>query len=134
MSEITRSEAYVELYTWNSDIRSRIQAISTGDFATPKAVYALSVSDEALADMAGLQDLSVFSEDLQTFLTQRMLSAMLLLRSDFVPSSSEEASPSAERGTTESKIDRSDWLGCEDAPTEREDSVSSYLYFRCGSV
>lgn len=77
MSEITRSEAYVELYTWNSDIRSRIQAISTGDFATPKAVYALSVSDEALADMAGLQDLSVFSEDLQTFLTQRMLSALV---------------------------------------------------------
>lgn len=66
--------------------------------------------------------------------TERMLSAMLLLRSDLVPSSSEEASPSAERGTTESKIDRSDWLGCEDAPTEREDSVSSYLYFRCGSV
>lgn len=66
--------------------------------------------------------------------TERMLSAMLLLRSDFVPSSSEEASPSAERGMTESKIDRSDWLGCEDAPTERDDSVSSYLYFRCGSV
>lgn len=84
----------------------------------------------ALSSSGRVSDVS----DWQFSGTERMLSAMLLLRSDFVPSSSEEASPSAERGTTESKIDRSDWLGCEDAPTEREDSVSSYLYFRCGSV
>ena len=38
----------------------------------------------------------------------RALNAMLLLRSDLVPSSSEDTSPSAEYGTTESKIDRID--------------------------
>lgn len=77
MSEMTRSEEYVGLFTGNSEIRSKIEAISTGDFTTPKAVYALSIPSEELAQLVGLDDLNGISEGLQAFLMRRTLTALV---------------------------------------------------------
>ena len=77
MSEMTQEEEYVELHTGNSEIKTIIQNISTGDYSSPKAVYAISISDENLAAMAEVSNLDSASEELKDFLLQRVLGSLM---------------------------------------------------------
>ena len=61
MSEMVQSEEYIGMYTDNSDIKSVIQNISTGDYTAPKAVYAISIADENLAIIGEIRNLSHIS-------------------------------------------------------------------------
>jgi len=77
MSEMTRTEEYVDIHTGDSEIKNVIQNIGTGDYAAPKAVYAISVTDENLAAMAELGNLNNASESLKDFLMQRVLGSLM---------------------------------------------------------
>lgn len=77
MSEMTQSEEYVDIFIESSDIKSVVQNISTGDYTTPKAVYAISITDENIAAMAELNNLGNASKGLKSFLTQRVLGSLM---------------------------------------------------------
>lgn len=77
MFEMTQSEEYADLYGGSSEIKAVIQNISTGDYTTPKAVYAISVSDENVAAMAELNHLDNLSKGLESFLKQRVLGNLM---------------------------------------------------------
>ena len=77
MSEMTRTEEYVDIHTGDSEIKTIISDISTGDYSSPKAVYAISISDENLAAMAELDSLENASEELKTFLMNRVLGSLM---------------------------------------------------------
>ncbi len=77
MSEMTRTEEYVNIYTGDSKINTVIREISTGDYSSPKAVYAISITDDNLAAMAGLNHLGNASEELKNFLEQRVLASLM---------------------------------------------------------
>ncbi len=78
MSEMTRTEEYVNIYTGDSEINAVIQKISTGDYSSPKAVYAISITDDNLAAMADLNHLGNASEELKNFLMQRVLGSLVM--------------------------------------------------------
>ena len=77
MSEMTQNEEYVDIHTGNSGIKTIIQNISAGDYSSPKAVYAISVTDENLGAMAELNNLDSASKELKTFLTQRVFGSLM---------------------------------------------------------
>ena len=77
MIEMTQSEEYVELFGGSSEIKTIIQNISTGDYTTPKAVYAISISDENLTAIAELKNLDKLSKELKSFLMQKILSSLM---------------------------------------------------------
>lgn len=77
---MTQSEEYVDLCGGSSEIKSVVQNISTGDHTTPKAVYAISISDENLVEiaaMAELNNLDNLSKGLKSFLKQRALGGLM---------------------------------------------------------
>lgn len=78
MSEMTQSEEYINLYTENDGIKGIVQNIRSGDYTTPKAVYAVSITDENLAKIAELSNLGGVSEGLKSFLTQRIFSSLMV--------------------------------------------------------
>ena len=77
MSEMTHTEGYVDIHTGDSKVKAIIQDISTGDYSSPKAVYAISISDENLATMAELDSLKNASEELKAFLMSRVLGPLM---------------------------------------------------------
>lgn len=77
MSEMTQTEEYVDIHTGNSEIKTVIQSISNGDYSSPKAVYAISITDDNLAAMAELNSLDSASDELKTFLTKRVLGSLM---------------------------------------------------------
>lgn len=77
MSEMTQTEEYVDIHTGNSEIKTIIQNISTGDYSSPKAVHAIFITDDNLASMAELNHLDDTSEELKTFLMQKVLSSLM---------------------------------------------------------
>ena len=77
MSEMAQSEEYVDIFTDSSEIKSVVQNINTGDYTTPKAVYAISITDENLAAMAELNSLGNVSKGLKSFLTQRVFGSLM---------------------------------------------------------
>lgn len=76
MAEMIRSEEYVQLYTGSSEILEIVQGIGTGDYGKPKAVYALTVSDETLLGMAELNNVNL-SEKLKSSLKSRVLGSLI---------------------------------------------------------
>lgn len=80
MVEMTRSEEYVQLYTGSSEILEIVQGIGTGDYGTPKSVYALTVSNENLLEMLlGMAELNNvnLSEELKSSLESRVLGSLI---------------------------------------------------------
>ncbi len=77
MSEMTRSEEYIDLFIGNSDLNSVIQNISTGDYTVPKAVYAISVTDESLAALEGLYGVGNVSGELESYLTDKIFTTLM---------------------------------------------------------
>lgn len=77
MSEMTQKEEYVDIYTGSSEIKTIIQNIGTGDYSSPKAVYAISVTDDNWDAMEELNGLNSASKELKTFLTQRVFGSLM---------------------------------------------------------
>lgn len=76
MTEMTQ---YADVYTTSSEMQSAVQNIGTGDYTTPKAVYAISVPDENVAAMAELMALGLdrVSEGLKSCFMQRVFSSFI---------------------------------------------------------
>ena len=77
MSEMTLSEEYVDISIGDSNIKTVIQDISTGDYSAPKAVYAITISDEYLATMVELDNFGNASKELKNLLKKRIFSALI---------------------------------------------------------
>lgn len=77
MAEMTQTEAYVDIHTGDSEIKTVIQNIGAGDYSAPKAVYAISITDEDIAAMAELGNLDGASEELKNFLMQRVQASLM---------------------------------------------------------
>lgn len=77
MSEMTQTEEYVDIHTGSSEIKELVQSIGSGDYSAPKAVYSIFITDENLAAMAELGNLENASENLRTFLAQRVLGSLM---------------------------------------------------------
>ncbi|MDE5866049.1 MAG: hypothetical protein K2H31_05560 [Lachnospiraceae bacterium] len=81
MVEMTRTEGYVDLLTGSNEIKSVIQNIGDGDYTTPKAVYAISATDEnfitMFMKMAGLNNLDNVSDELKSYITQKAIGSLM---------------------------------------------------------
>ncbi len=77
MVEAARCEGYVELNTGDHAVRESIQDIGSGNFTMPKAVYAVTVTDEVLWDCADWDDYEIASDALREAMKDKMLPALL---------------------------------------------------------
>ncbi|MCM1102469.1 MAG: hypothetical protein NC409_00010 [Clostridium sp.] len=77
MSEMTRSEEYVQLYTGSSEIQEIVQNINVGGDAAPKAVYAISVDEDGITAMLEMGGLNHVSEGLRSLLVQKPLTSLM---------------------------------------------------------
>lgn len=78
MDEMTQSEDYIDLFTGNSEVKSVVQNISAGDYTAPKAVYAISLTDESDEAMAELyQFCDDGSEEFKSYLTDRIYGSLI---------------------------------------------------------
>ena len=77
MSEMTRTEEYVDLLTGQSNIKTVIQDISTSDYSAPKAVYAITVSEEKLATMAEMDNFGNVSKELKNLMKKSIFSSLI---------------------------------------------------------
>lgn len=77
LSEMTRSENFIGIYTANSEIKDIILALGDHSYETPDAVYAITVPEETLMGMAELSNLEDASEELKTYLTHRVMASLI---------------------------------------------------------
>ena len=77
MAEAAQAEEYVGAYTGNPEIMRIIQNVGAGDYTTPKAVYSLSVNDEVLLSMLGLENLNGISAELKDNLLSRSFGSLI---------------------------------------------------------
>ena len=77
MAEAASTEEYVGAYTGNPEIMEIIQNVGGGDYTTPKAVYSLSVSDEVLLSMLGLENPNGISVELKDNLLNRSFGSLI---------------------------------------------------------
>ena len=77
LSEMTRSENFIGIYTANSEIKDIILALGDYSYETPDAVYAITVPEETLMGMAELSNLADASEELKDYLTQRVMASLM---------------------------------------------------------
>ena len=79
MAEMTESEAYIGLTTANDGIRAIIQNDLAGEHEEPEAVYFISIPEEQLRawwDLAEMEETGEMSQELWTFLRQRILASV----------------------------------------------------------
>lgn len=77
LSEMTRSENFIGIYTANSEIKDIILALGENTYEQPDAVYAITVPEDTLTGMAELSNLEGASEELKIYLMQRVLASMM---------------------------------------------------------
>ena len=77
LSEMTRSENYIGIYTRNSEIKDIILALGEHPYDTPAAVYAITIPEDVLMGMAELSNLGDASEELKSYLTQRVMASLM---------------------------------------------------------
>ncbi|MBR5566149.1 MAG: hypothetical protein IKW08_08320 [Roseburia sp.] len=77
MAEAAQAEEYVGAYTGNPEIMEIIQNVAAGDYTTPTAVYSLSVNDEVLLSMLGLENLKGISAELKENLLSRSFGSLI---------------------------------------------------------
>ena len=77
ISELTQTEEYIALHTGNGEIKEIVEQLGTAAYSVPKAVYAISITEETLAGMTGFSDMAGASEALKDFLMQKSLSALM---------------------------------------------------------
>ena len=77
LSEMTRSENFIGIYTANSEIKDIILALGDHSYETPDAVYAITVPEKTLMGMAELSNLGDTSEQMKSYLTQRVMASLM---------------------------------------------------------
>ncbi len=77
MSQITRSEEYIELSTGNSGIKTLVQDLSAADYSAPSAVYSISIPEDTLNAMAAIEDYDSMSDDLKCLLRKKFLTVLM---------------------------------------------------------
>ena len=77
LSEMTRSESFIGIYTPNSEIKDIILALGEHPYDTPAAVYAITIPEDVLMGMAELSNLGDASEELKSYLTQRVMASLM---------------------------------------------------------
>ena len=77
LSEMTRSESFIGIYTANSEIKDIILALGNHSYETPDAVYAITVPEDTLMGMAELSNMEGASEELKNYLTQRVMASLM---------------------------------------------------------
>ncbi len=77
MREMIDAEGYTSVYTASHEISDVIQAVRSGSHNAPKAVYAITVSDDDLALMGELAMIGDVSDELHEYLVQRTLLALV---------------------------------------------------------
>ena len=77
LSEMTRSENFIGIYTANSEIKDIILALGNHPYETPDAVYAITVPEDTLMGMAELSNLEGASEELKSYLMQRVMASLM---------------------------------------------------------
>lgn len=77
MSEMAGTNGYADIYTGNSEIKTVIQNIASGDYSAPQTVYAISIEDENLAAMAELEQMDQVSEELKNLLMQKVFGSLM---------------------------------------------------------
>lgn len=77
LSEMTRSENFIGIYTANSEIKDIILTLDESSYEQPDAVYAITVPENALTGMAELGELEGASEELKSFLMQRFMASLI---------------------------------------------------------
>lgn len=77
LSEMTRSENYIGIYTANSEIKDIILELGKHTYETPSAVYAITVPKDTLTGMAELSNLEGASEELKNYLLQRVMASLM---------------------------------------------------------
>lgn len=77
LDEMSENEEYLQIYTGASSIGEIVSGISAGDYSAPSNVYEITVSEENLSAMAELSRIDSASEQLQNFVKQRMLAALI---------------------------------------------------------
>ena len=77
LSEMTRSESFIGIYTANSEIKDIILALGEHPYDTPAAVYAITIPEDVLMGMAELGNLGDASEELKSYLTQRVMASLM---------------------------------------------------------
>ena len=68
LSEMTRSENFIGIYTANSEIKDIVLALGENSYEQPDAVYAITVPEDTLTGMAELSNLEGVSEELKNYL------------------------------------------------------------------
>ncbi|MBP3634132.1 MAG: hypothetical protein J6J43_06135 [Oscillospiraceae bacterium] len=76
LSEMAQSEECIGVYTADEDVSSVVHMIGAQDHWAPKAVYAVSVSEEVLATVAELENMDV-SEEVQAVLKHRVIGSLI---------------------------------------------------------
>ena len=77
LDEMSESEEYIQIYTGASSINEIVAGIGELDYSAPSNVYKITVSEENLSAMAELGRLEGASEELQSFVKQRTLAALI---------------------------------------------------------
>ena len=77
LSEMTRSESFIGIYTANSEIKDIILALGEHPYDTLAAVYAITIPEDVLMGMAELSNLGDASEELKSYLTQRVMASLM---------------------------------------------------------
>lgn len=77
LSEMTRSESFIGIYTANSEIKDIILALGDNSYEQPDAVYAITVPEDILTGMAELSNLEGASEELKNYLMQRVMASLM---------------------------------------------------------
>lgn len=77
LSEMTRAESLIEIYTANSEIKDIILRLGEKTYDQPDAVYAITVPEETLTNMAELSNLEGASEELKSYLLQRVMASLI---------------------------------------------------------
>lgn len=76
MAEAARTEDYTRAYTGSSDLMEIIEKVGEGDYSSPKAVYSVTVSEEAILGMLGMENLDGFSDALKETLLSRAVGSL----------------------------------------------------------
>ena len=77
LSEMTRSDDFIGLYTANSSIQECILSLGEQVYGSPDAVYSITVPEDALLDMTEWKQLQNVSEDLRCYVLQRVHASLI---------------------------------------------------------
>lgn len=76
MQEMAESDAYFTLYTANDELKEIISAAGNGDYAEPKEVYQIKISEDMISGMAEVEGIDSLSDQLKAHVISRTYTAV----------------------------------------------------------